>query len=87
MSLDHPSVFAGVDPGTLQTWLSTAQTALFQLQSGALIANASYTQGDGAKSVSYRQVDIGALNILIRQLQQELGIVRRARRPLRIFFR
>ncbi|KUR80767.1 gpW family head-tail joining protein [Novosphingobium sp. FSW06-99] len=87
MSLDHPSVFTGVAQSTLQQWLSVAQTALFQLQSGAQIANASYTQGDGAKSVTYRAPDMGALNVLIRQLQQELGIVRRARRPLRPYFR
>ncbi|MDR3408460.1 MAG: gpW family head-tail joining protein [Methylovirgula sp.] len=87
MSLDHPSIFAGVAPATLQAWLTSAQTALFQLQSGVQVANASYTQGDGAKSVSYRAPDMAALNLLIRQLQQELGIIRRARRPLRVWFR
>ena len=87
MSCEQPSVYAGIDPATMQAWLTAAQTALFELQSGAKIANASYTQGDGAKSVAYRAVDIGALNMLIRQLQQQLGIIRRTRRPMRPFFR
>ena len=87
MSCEQPSVFAGMDPATLQAWLTSAQTALFELQTGAKIANASYTQGDGAKSVTYRPVDIASLNMLIRQLQQQLGVVRRARRPMRPFFR
>jgi hypothetical protein len=87
MSLNHPTVLAGMDPATLQSWLTQAQTALFQLQSGASVASASYAQGDGAKSVTYRGTDIAALTMLIRQIQQELGIVRRARRPLRVWFR
>ena len=51
------------------------------------MASASYAQGDGAKSVSYRQADMASLNMLIRQIQQELGIIRRARRPARVWFR
>ncbi|HZV10268.1 MAG TPA: gpW family head-tail joining protein, partial [Novosphingobium sp.] len=77
MSLSHPTVLAGIPPATLQQWLASAQLALFQLQSGQQVASASYAQGDGAKSVSYRQADMASLNMLIRQIQQELGIIRR----------
>ena len=87
MSSKQPSVFTGVEQATLQQWLTAAQTALFQLMSGVQVATASYTQGDGAKSVTYRQANIAQLNMLIMQLQQQLGITRRARRASRVVFR
>lgn len=42
----------------------------------------SYTQGDGAKSVTYTKADLGAISQLIRLLQAQLGIIERPRRAI-----
>ena len=46
----------------------------------------SYTQGDGAKAVTYTQTNVQQLVVLIKQLQAQLGLISRARRPLRFRF-
>ncbi|TCK39658.1 gpW protein [Paraburkholderia sp. BL8N3] len=81
------SIFAGMSQEALQQALSNAQAALIALQTGTKGVSFSYTQGDGAKSVTYQQTDIAALTALIRQLQQQLGIICRARRPVRFVYR
>ncbi|HEX7853863.1 MAG TPA: gpW family head-tail joining protein [Sphingobium sp.] len=78
-----PGLFDGLSNDVLSANLQNAQLALISLQSGAQVASASYTQGDGAKSVSYRQTDIAKLTMLIRMLQQALGIIDVARSALR----
>lgn len=83
---DRPSIFAGMDTTTLQQALANAQAALIALQTGSKGVSFSYTQGDGAKSVTYTPANIGALTALIRQLQQQLGIICRARRPIRFVY-
>lgn len=80
------SVLAGLDRTTLLSWLTAAQTAYFQLQTGAKVATASYAQGDGSKSVQYTQVQMGALLAFIQLLQQQLGLVCRPRRPITFRF-
>ncbi|WP_249189606.1 MULTISPECIES: gpW family protein [Burkholderia cepacia complex] len=87
MSNLTPSIFAGMSQTALQQALSNAQNALIELQTGAKGVTFSYTQGDGTRAVTYQQTDIAALTALIRQLQQELGIVCRARRPIRFVYR
>lgn len=76
------SVFAGLDPAAAQAALTSAQNALIALQTGQQVAVATYAQGDGSKSVTFRATDIAALTMLIRQLQAQLGIVSRPRRAL-----
>ncbi|MBN9096070.1 MAG: phage head-tail adapter protein [Pandoraea pnomenusa] len=71
----------------VQQALTNAQAALIQLQSGQKGVSFSYAQGDGTKSVTYQQADIAALTALIRQLQQQLGIIPRARRSFRFVYR
>lgn len=73
------SVLTGLDLTTLQSWLTSAQMALLQLQTGAKVATVAYAQGDGSKSVSYTRAEIGSLTALIVQLQQALGIRGRRR--------
>ncbi|BDD90877.1 hypothetical protein PanNE5_03170 [Pandoraea sp. NE5] len=87
MSNLTPSIFAGMSQTALQQALSNAQSALIELQTGAKGVTFSYTQGDGTRAVTYQQTDIAALTALIRQLQQELGIVCQARRPIRFVYR
>lgn len=78
----NTSIFAGMSTEQLQAALTAAQTALIQLQTGAKAVTLSYTQGDGTKSVTYQQASLGGLAMLIKQLQAQLGIIRRPRRPM-----
>lgn len=81
------SIFAGMSTTQLQTALATAQKAYIDLASGAKAVTINYTQGDGAKSVTYQQTSLANLNMLIKQLQAQLGIVSRGRRPIRFWMR
>lgn len=83
MPCNQVSIFSGISRTDLQAHLTAIQTAYLELSSGKQVATATYAQGDGNRSVTYRATDIGALTMLIKQLQQELGIITRARRPLR----
>lgn len=67
----------------LQAALTSAQQAYLELSTGAKGVSFSYTQGDGTRSVSYQQTDIGQLTALIQLLQAQLGIVKRPRVTLR----
>lgn len=67
----------------LQAALTSAQQAYLDLSTGAKGVSFSYTQGDGTRSVTYQQTDIGQLTALIQLLQAQLGIVRRPRVALR----
>lgn len=80
------SLLAGRSTAQLQTDLNNAQQAYIDLSSGAKGETYSYTQGDGSKSVTYTRANLGDLAALIRMLQQQLGIVTRARRPVRFFY-
>lgn len=71
----------------LQAALATAQQAYLDLSSGAKVVTASYTQGDGSKSVTYTAASLPNIVALIKQLQAQLGIVRHGRRPQRFWYR
>ncbi|HEY2010541.1 MAG TPA: gpW family head-tail joining protein [Rhizomicrobium sp.] len=79
-------IFAGMSTGQLQAALTAAQTAYIALSIGSKAETVSYTQGDGSKSVTYTRANIANLTALILQLQQALGIIKRARRPVRFQF-
>ncbi len=80
------SIFAGMSTAQLQKALTDAQQAYIDLSTGAKGESYSYTQGDGAKSVTFTRANIQQLTLLIRNLQQQLGIISRARRPARFKF-
>ncbi|MGE4773909.1 gpW family head-tail joining protein [Yersinia enterocolitica] len=67
----------------LEAALNQAQQAYIELSAGAKGVSFSYAQGDGTRSVTYQQTDLGALMGLIQLLQAQLGIVPRPRRALR----
>ncbi|WP_077556682.1 gpW family head-tail joining protein [Rhodanobacter sp. B04] len=71
----------------LQASLAVAQQAYIDLSTGAKGESYSYTQGDGAKSVTYTRANLPALANMIQLLQSQLGIVSRARRPVRFWYR
>jgi hypothetical protein len=83
----NTSIFAGMSNAALQTALANAQAAYIQLSTGGKVEVAAYTQGDGAKSVTYTKADLGALTALIKQLQVQLGMIRRGRRPVSFTYR
>lgn len=80
------SVFAGMDPATLQAALSSAQAALIALQTGAQVMTVSYGEGNGMKRVEYRATNIGGLVQLITELQAQLGLRRHSRRAFGVSF-
>lgn len=80
------SLLAGRPTAQLQIDLANAQQAYIDLSTGAKGESYSYTQGDGSKSVTYTQANLGALTALIRTLQLQLGVVTRGRKPVRFRF-
>jgi hypothetical protein len=70
----------------LRAALADAQQAYLDLSTGAKGASYSYTQGDGAKAVTYTQTNVQQLVVLIKQLQAQLGIISQTRRPIRFRF-
>lgn len=78
------SAFDGMSRVQLSAALVAAQTALIDLQTGMAFSSLSYSQGDGAKSVSRRVTSVSEVQALILQLQIALGLAprRRAFRPV-----
>jgi hypothetical protein len=80
------SLLAGMDTSVLQAQLQAAQQAYLDLSTGAKGETYSYTQGDGAKSVTFTRANLSQLVMLIRQLQQQLGVIPHARRAIGVRF-
>jgi len=80
------SILAGRSTVQLQADLAQLQQAYIDLSSGAKGESYSYTQGDGAKSVTYTRANISQLVAAIREIQVQLGIITRGRRPIRLVF-
>jgi hypothetical protein len=80
-------IFAGMDDSVLRARLEAAQLALIDLQSGKTNVSMSYTQGDGAKSVTRRIASVAECIALIQQLQRALGIVATPRHSIRFIHR
>jgi hypothetical protein len=68
----------------LERSLAEAQRCYVELSSGAKVVSAGYVQGDGSKNVTYTQASLPNVVMLIKELQAQLGIVRHARRPMRV---
>jgi hypothetical protein len=88
MSRFNPSrsILAGMDTDNLRAQLAAAQQAYIDLSTGSKGQSYSYTQGDGAKAVTYTTANIQNLVALIKQLQAQLGIICQPRRPIRFRF-
>lgn len=81
------SLLAGIPRESLQVSLQNAQQAYLQLSSGGKVETATYTQGDGSKSITYTRANIAQLANVIMMLQKQLGIDSRPRQPLRFEFK
>ena len=79
-------LLAGRSTALLQADLAAAQQAYLDLSTGINGNAYSYTQGDGAKSVTYTQTNVEQLAALIITLQKALGIAGAGRRPVRFNF-
>lgn len=82
----NTSIFAGVDPALLQTWLSAAQAAYIDVTTGGKTVQVSYGLGDSHRSVTFSRATLSNLVALIKQLQAQLGLVRHPRRALGVRF-
>jgi hypothetical protein len=84
------SILDGMSLADLQARLSSLQKAYLDLSSGAKFVTASYTQGDGAKSVTYTQANIKDLTQIILMVQGQIASLSgqggTRRRPMRVFF-
>lgn len=82
--------YDGVDLPTLQSLLSQYRTAYMEVQTGRRVEVASYTQGDGAKNVSYSKTNAQELRMEIIAIQRAIdllsGISQNRRPPMRPFF-
>jgi hypothetical protein len=81
------SILAGRDTTQLQADLAALQQAYIDLSSGGKGETYSYTQGDGAKSVTYTRGNLAHLVAAIQLMQAQLGIVCNPRRPVRFLYR
>lgn len=76
----------------LTAWLASAQAAWQQLVTGNQVTSVSYSQGDGAKSVTRTPADLATLRAWIASLEAELrnrglpAYVRPARRAIGVRF-
>jgi hypothetical protein len=70
----RPRLLDGVSLAELRSRLSALQSACLDLQAGKQVATATYVQGDGTKSVTYRQTDVGALTQAIISVQTQIDI-------------
>lgn len=75
--------FAGMTQAQLQALLAKAQTAYFDLMTGNKNVTLSYSQGDGAKSVTKQMTSVANLTAFMMMIQQALGMPCGRRRPLR----
>jgi hypothetical protein len=71
-----------IDNATLQQWNTGVINAFYAYNTTGRVTTANYTQGDGAKSVSYSVPDIGTLRAFMAQIQDEMmrrGLLARRR--------
>ena len=80
------SDLTGIDTPTLQQWLRDAQQAMHDLMTGVKPKVVLYTQGDGQKSTTFTEANIGMLRGYIQELKVQLGITTYGRRPIRPVF-
>jgi hypothetical protein len=78
-------VYDGRSQSDLQARLAALTAAYDLLASGQQVAQASYSQSDGARSVTYRSTDLVRLQADIALIQHKLG-GRRARRQIRLVY-
>jgi hypothetical protein len=88
--MGRTSILDGLDVGILQARLASLQQAYLDLSSGARGETYSYTQGEGAKSVTYTRANLGDLTQAILVVQTQIdrvnGVRSHRRAPMRPYF-
>jgi hypothetical protein len=88
--MGRTSILDGLDVGILQARLVSLQQAYLDLSSGARGETYSYTQGEGAKSVTYTRANLGDLTQAILVVQTQIdrvnGVRSHRRAPMRPYF-
>ncbi|GAB6854185.1 gpW family head-tail joining protein [Asaia astilbis] len=79
------TALSGLSQEQLRANLAAAQQGYHDLMIGGKPVSVSYSQVNGARSVTYKAADKNDLLNYIQLLQTQLGIT--GRRPLRITFR
>jgi hypothetical protein len=84
------SILDGIDVATLQSRLAAMQLAYLDLTTGKRVQAASYTQGDGARTVTYTMANIADLVQAILSVQSQIdrltGTSINRRAPIRPVF-
>lgn len=90
MKYQRSSILDGMDVSVLQARLAEMQQAYLDLTSGQRGESYSYTQGEGAKSVTYTKSSISHLTQAIITLQTQIdrltGVSVNRRPPIRPYF-
>lgn len=76
----------GMSTADMQSRLAALQAAYFDLAAGAKVVSASYAQGDGTKSVTYKPTDMMSIYRSILMLQKALNIISHYPRARRVVF-
>lgn len=87
MAIGPNSPLYGMTQQQLQAALTAAQNAYVALMTGERTVTASYSQGDGSKSVTFDRLEGGVaqVRLFIQELQRALGnTCRRPRRFIRV---
>lgn len=80
------TIFSGMTQTQLQAAFTSLLNAKLQLASNAQVVTATYTQGDGQRSVTFRQADRAQLESYLMILMRALGLGGPSRRPIGIRF-
>jgi hypothetical protein len=84
------SILEGIDVSALRARLAAMQQAYLDLTTGGKIQVASYTQGDGGRTVTYTQANIADLTQAILAVQSQIdrltGVCVNRRAPMRPVF-
>jgi hypothetical protein len=80
-------LFFGMSDADKLALLTKLRIAYSDLMAGGKGESFTYSQGDGAKSVTYTRANAGGLMQLINQLMAALGVCGARRAPLRPIYR
>lgn len=84
---DYRGIYSTWPQAQLQSYRTALMSCLQALGTGQSVATASYTQGDGPKTVTFREADIGTVTATLLQVERALGLRPRSRRFRRFVYR
>ena len=82
-----PAWLAGMSRPDMQALFTAMQGAYQKLSLGSMVVTASYGQGDGTRSVTFRQANMPQMAAQLAELARVLGYDVQQRRPLVPYYR